>query len=114
MKAPLTGLGLRTKVEGGALKLAHVLDGGSAQSAGLSAGDELVAMNGLRVTVANLDALLARCAPGDVLDLQAFRRDELLRFALELRAPAMEECALKITERVPSGSDALREGWLGR
>ena len=43
----------------------HVFDGTPAQSAGLSAHDVLIALDGLRVTADNLDKLLARYPPGD-------------------------------------------------
>ena len=111
--ARITGLGVRTKAEGTALKLASVLDGGSAQAAGLSAGDELVAINGLRVTASNLDALLARCTVGETLEIQAFRRDELRCFAVKLEAPRVEECALALVEKPIKLAAALRKGWLG-
>jgi predicted metalloprotease with PDZ domain len=111
--ARITGLGIRTKAEGGALKLANVLDAGTAQAAGLSAGDELVAINGLRVTASNLEALLARCPLGEALDVQVFRRDELLRFAVKLEAPKLEECVLALAEKPAEDVLALREAWLG-
>lgn len=108
----LSGLGLRTKAEGNALRLASVIDGGSAQTAGLSAGDDLIALNGLRVTAQNLEALLTRCEVGEALDILAFRRDELRRFSLELRAPALETCELTLAQPCPAPAKALRRGWL--
>ncbi|NSL55521.1 M61 family metallopeptidase [Uliginosibacterium aquaticum] len=106
------GLGLRTRSEGNVLKLANVLDGGTAQAAGLSAGDELVALNGLRVTGSNLDSLLARCSVGDVLEILVFRRDELLRFAVLLAAPRVDECLLTLASGATD--NALLQGWLKR
>jgi predicted metalloprotease with PDZ domain len=72
--------------------LAQVHEGGAAHRAGLSAGDVLVALDGLRVkgNPANLDALLGRYRVGDSVELHAFRRDELMTFAVTLqgaRAP---------------------------
>jgi predicted metalloprotease with PDZ domain len=107
-------LGIRVKAEGSALKLANVLDGGSAQLAGLSAGDELIALNGLRVSPSNLESLIGRESAGDVLKILVFRRDELLSFEVSLRAPVLEECALKIADRQVAGADRLREAWLLR
>jgi len=111
--ARATGLGIRTRAEGGSLRLSHVLDGGSAQAVGLSAGDELVALNGLRVTASNLETLLARHLPGSLLDVLAFRRDELLRFNVPLRAPAVEECELQVAPAQPPEGLRLRRAWLG-
>ncbi|MDQ7988368.1 MAG: PDZ domain-containing protein [Candidatus Dactylopiibacterium sp.] len=108
--ARATGLGVRTRAEGNALRLAHVIAGGSAQAAGLSAGDELVALGGLRVTAGNLEALLARHAPGNVLEILAFRRDELIHATPVLDPPRAEECALGL--RADEAAEAQRQAWL--
>ncbi|MBS1209124.1 MAG: family peptidase [Proteobacteria bacterium] len=107
-----TGLGIRTKAEGNVLRLASVLDGGSAQAAGLSAGDELLALNGLRVTAGNLESILGRTAPGDTLEILVFRRDELWRFEVPLGAPRLEECVLSLAEKPVKSVIAMRAGWL--
>jgi predicted metalloprotease with PDZ domain len=78
--------------DGNDCKLSSVHEGGAAHRAGLSAGDVLVAVDGLRVTHANFDALLARYAVGAKVEVHAFRRDELMAFQVTLqgdRAPAV-------------------------
>lgn len=69
------------------IRLATVFDGGAAQTAGLAAGDALVAVDGLRVTPSTLDKLLARHQPGDTVRIHAFRRDELMEFTVRLDPP---------------------------
>jgi predicted metalloprotease with PDZ domain len=49
------GLGVRTAAQGADCKLATVYEGQAAHLAGLSGGDLLVALDGLRVTASNLD-----------------------------------------------------------
>jgi predicted metalloprotease with PDZ domain len=71
------GLGVRTVREGNDCKLANVYEGGAAHQAGLSAGDILVAVDGLRVNHGNIDSLLGRYRAGDAVTIHAFRRDEL-------------------------------------
>lgn len=66
-------------------KLAQVHQGGAAHQAGLSAGDVLVALDGLRVTGSNLDHLLSRYAVGAQVAIHAFRRDELMTFTASLQ-----------------------------
>jgi predicted metalloprotease with PDZ domain len=110
----ISGLGIRTKSEGSAVKITNVLDGGSAQQAGLSAGDELISVSSLRASAGNFESLLARASTGEMLEIYAFRRDELLRFDVEFRKPVLDECVLKIIERQPNSADRLREGWLQR
>lgn len=79
---------LGVRLRGGAdSTLTHVHDGGAAQKAGLSAGDVLVALDGVRVTGGNLDALLGRYRAGDKIELHVFHRDVLRQVQLKLDAP---------------------------
>lgn len=110
----LSGLGIKTRAEGTALKLANVLDGGSAQSAGLSAGDELIALDGLRVTASNLENLLLRYDKGNKFELVYFRRDELMTTTVRFEPPRMDECALVRAASTPAAVGKLRNDWLGR
>ncbi|MBC7860503.1 MAG: M61 family metallopeptidase [Burkholderiaceae bacterium] len=80
--------------DGADCKLTQVHEGGAAHRAGLSAGDVLVAVDGLRVSgnPSNLDTLLGRYPVGAKVELHAFRRDELMTFTAVLqgdRAPAV-------------------------
>jgi predicted metalloprotease with PDZ domain len=95
------------------VKLAHVLDGGAAQAAGLAAGDVLVAIDGLRVTPKTLDAALARLRPGEAVRVAAFRRDELHEFELKPLAPPADTCVLRLAKKPGAGAARLRRGWLG-
>jgi predicted metalloprotease with PDZ domain len=83
------GLDVRTARDGNDCRLANVYEGGAAHRAGLSAGDVLVAIDGLRVTMApapTLDTLLGRYRIGDTVQVLAFRRDELMSFEVKLAA----------------------------
>jgi predicted metalloprotease with PDZ domain len=91
--------------------LANVYEGGAAHAAGLSAGDTLVAMDGLRVSASNLDTLLQRYRVGDKVRLHAFRRDELLTFDLGLRAESAPQLGLTLKEK-PAAALRLQRGWL--
>ena len=105
-------LGLRLR-EGPDADIAHVLDGGAAQQAGLAAGDTLVALNGLKVTRDNLQQLLDRAPEAEPLELHAFRRDELMLFApTTLPAPA-DTCELRLLPEVEPAVSARRAAWLG-
>ena len=102
-------LGVKTSAEGNEVKLATVYTGGAAQAAGLSAGDTLVAIDGLRVSATSLDKILARRKAGETLELHAFRRDELMRFKVCLAAAPADSATLTTTQ----GNSALRKAWLG-
>lgn len=64
-------LGIRTRVENNEVVLAavHLAE---QHAAGLSAGDILVALDGLRITQATFDALLARQRPGNTVGCARF------------------------------------------
>jgi predicted metalloprotease with PDZ domain len=91
--------------------LASVYDGGAAQKAGLSAGDVLVAIDGLRVPGSGPDALLARYRPGDVVQVHAFRRDELRAVRLKLDAPEVAHYTLTARPS-PASAKRARDAWL--
>jgi predicted metalloprotease with PDZ domain len=91
---------LGARVRGGAdCTLAVVHDGSPAQKAGLSAGDVLVAIDGLRVTGSNLDTLLSRYLPGAKVEVHAFRRDELRAAQVRLDGPEVARYTLSVTDK---------------
>lgn len=110
----LPDLGARTLADGAELKLAAVFDGGPAQAAGLSALDVLVAVDGLRVSRDNFDQLLGRYRGGDLVEIHAFRRGELMRFRVRLADPPRDCVRLEIAKRASTRALALRKAWLGQ
>ncbi|MBR7799693.1 M61 family metallopeptidase [Undibacterium fentianense] len=81
-------------------KLLQVFDSGAAQKAGMSAGDILVAINGLRVSASdvanNLSTLFNPYRVGETVEVHAFRRDELHRFQLKLQPEDAPSLSLQI------------------
>jgi predicted metalloprotease with PDZ domain len=94
-------------------RIAQVYDGGAAQDAGLAAGDLLVALDGLRVTPASLDAQLRRRRAGQRAEVLAFRRDELLRFEPTLIDSAPAHFELLPEDKPGGAAKKLQRGWLG-
>ena len=101
-------LGARLEADSLGVKLAQVLEGSSAEQAGLAAGDILVALDGLRVTRVTLDSQLARFTPGQRVRAHAFRRDELLEVSLPLAQAAKTTAGL----RVSLAACPTRQAWL--
>ncbi|PHV05599.1 peptidase M61 [Janthinobacterium sp. BJB412] len=89
--------------DGNDCKLSSVHEGGAAHQAGLSAGDLLVAIDGLRVTATNLDTLLSRYGVGSEVEVHAFRRDELMSFRLRLQGDRVPAVSLALA---PAGKKA--------
>ncbi|MGF6263825.1 putative metalloprotease with PDZ domain [Paraburkholderia youngii] len=103
---------LGVRLRGGAdCALATVHEGSGAQKAGLSAGDVLIALDGLRVTGGNIDALLARYQPGAKVEVHAFRRDELRVTQVNLDGPEVARYKLTVSDHRPAARKAL-ERWL--
>jgi predicted metalloprotease with PDZ domain len=93
--------------DGNDCKLSAVHENGAAHRAGLSAGDILVAVDGLRVTATNLDNLLSRYAVGESIQVMAFRRDELMSFDLVLQGDRVPGVTLTLESAVKR-SEPLR------
>lgn len=91
-------------------KIKQVLDEGPAQDVGLSAGDVIVAINGIKAVKA--EAMLAGYPPGTTVTIHAFRRDELFERQVTLAAPSEHYAYLKIMEEVEPEVLARRVSWL--
>ncbi|NCW01361.1 MAG: M61 family peptidase, partial [Betaproteobacteria bacterium] len=67
--------GMRFRIHEQDMLITAVLNGSAAHEAGLSAGDRLVAVDGLRASEASLNEAIKRC--DGPIEIFAFRRDEL-------------------------------------
>lgn len=95
--APTTtpSLDLRLRTVHGETQIATVYEGGAAHAGGLSAGDTIVAVSGLRAGDSmSFERLLNAYQPGDTVTIHVFRRDELRHFDVTLASPAASECTL--------------------
>jgi predicted metalloprotease with PDZ domain len=108
--APRCSLGARS---GGDLRLTHLTRDGPASRAGLSAGDTLVAIDGIKATADVLAIVLRRGSAGEVLHVHAFRRDELMSFQVTLDAAPLDTAYLLIDAAAPATCVARRTAWLG-
>ncbi len=102
-------LGVRTQQDPLGARLQHCYEGGAAMLAGLSAGDVIVALDGLRATHGNLEKMIAGRRAGDVLRVHAFRRDELRECTVTLGAAPLDTCWLVFAGGQPA---AAAQAWL--
>lgn len=110
---PRLWLGFRCRTVGGRVLIRHVLADGAAAGAGLSANDELVALNGNRVTPSNWNDLLDRLAANDTAAVTVFRRDELRHFEVDATLPPRDTCYLTIEPDADADVIGRRQAWLG-
>jgi len=118
---PQVDLGAVLKDTEAGLAIQRVTEAGAAQQAGLASGDCIIAINSLRLSLAQLEARLRHACPGERLKVHAFRRDELHEFEVELQPAERNTFVLRPPEisSEPS-SDAsplllqqgLRDSWL--
>ncbi|MEP7156985.1 MAG: PDZ domain-containing protein [Betaproteobacteria bacterium] len=109
--APIT-LGARVTADAnGDARLSQVFDGGAAQLAGLSAGDAVIAVDGLRVNGVTLEKRLRTHEAGDKVTLTAFRRDELFSAEVTLQAIGAQTCSLTMRD-TPIDAKGRRNAWL--
>jgi predicted metalloprotease with PDZ domain len=93
-------------------ELQTVFNGGAAHQAGLSAGDVLIALNGIRQSAPEIENTLQRYKPGDRVRVHAFRRDELMSFDVRLQAAEMNVCYLRFDARAEAAQLRQRKAWL--
>ena len=95
----LPAMGVRFKARGNeGVEIASVQEQGAAHKAGLSAGDLLIAIDGLRVqNQQDLNQILLSYCAEDSITVHVFRRDELRRFTLVLSSPPKDTCSFSTT-----------------
>ncbi|MEL6870311.1 MAG: PDZ domain-containing protein [Pseudomonadota bacterium] len=92
--------------------LAAVLDDSPAQHNGLSAGDELVAVNGRRADAKRAGEIVARSQPGDTLQITVFRFDEMHTLTLRVGAPPQDTVWLQADLNAGATEKARLAAWL--
>ena len=90
------------------LTIQRVTENGAAQQAGLASGDVIIAVDDLRLSLAQLEKQLLRAQPGDRWHLHAFRRDELHHVSIELQEATANTFVLQVGEE----SSKERQAWL--
>ena len=107
---PAVDFGAMLKDSDSGLLIQRVTEAGAAQQGGLSAGDQIVAVDGLKLNTVQLDSKALRSGVGDVWHVHAFRRDELYEFDIVLQAAIASTYVLKITDQ----QQDARQTWFGQ
>ena len=107
------GAALGIKLRPGEMTVAHVVAGGAAQRAGVSGGDALVALDGLRLHAAQWPLRLHTLVPGRDYTLNYFRGDELLTATLTADTLPQDTWTVSLAESPSAERLARRKAWLG-
>ncbi len=107
-----TAIGARVVKNPLGAKLSHVFDAGSAQKAGLSAGDIVIAVDNIQVTKSNFEKLLQSYPANSDIPVYAFRRDELMLFSLQMTPAKEDTFYLEIADNQSELTANNRKQWL--
>jgi predicted metalloprotease with PDZ domain len=111
---PAVWLGATLASRDGATLFQVVHNGGPAELAGISPGDELVALDGLRINLAGVETRTRRYLPGDKSEVTVFRGDELIALRLKWAEAPEDTCYLQIDGEADDAQAQRRGRWLQR
>jgi len=112
-KLPAVWLGAVLGNRGSKTVFRAIHNGGPAELAGISPGDELVALDGLRINLAGCEARTRRYHPGDKSDVTVFRGDELMTLQLKWSEAPADTCYLLADTEADDEVVSRRADWLG-
>ena len=110
---PVPYLGIKANTENGRELIKFVEAASPAHQAGIDAGDELLAIDGMRVTAQNLSDRLRDYQPSDTIQVTIFHQEELRTFAVTLAAPRPSRYQVLPVEHPTSTQKQNYQGWLG-
>ncbi|MBW4620644.1 MAG: M61 family metallopeptidase [Cyanosarcina radialis HA8281-LM2] len=110
---PTPYLGITTKSEHGRDLIKSVAAGSPAQRAGIDAGDELLAINGIKVTSEQLSDRLKDYRGGDTVDFTVFHQDRLCSYPVTLDLPRPSRYQVVAVKNPSDAQKHNLAGWLG-
>jgi predicted metalloprotease with PDZ domain len=110
---PRRVLGAKWQQSGKAVTLQQVFDGGAAQQAGLSAGDEIAAIDGLRMEGSQMESYLNQRGASHSVIIHAFRRDELMQFEVTPLPAPPDTCRFRLPADLEQSARERQQAWLG-
>ncbi|MBV2089900.1 MAG: PDZ domain-containing protein [Candidatus Thiodiazotropha sp. (ex Ctena orbiculata)] len=106
------GIGAKWTSKNSGIKVQQVFDDGAAQRAGISAGDEIVAVDGLRMTAKQFDNYILDSDAGDEIEVHLFRHDQLMSLVLHPQLAAFDTCYFDLTEPSDEAVNQRQSDWL--
>jgi predicted metalloprotease with PDZ domain len=110
---PVPHLGLTVKAENGRSLVKTVEADSPAEAAGVDSGDELLAIEGLRVSAEQLPERLKDFQPGERLQITVFHQDQLQTHTVILATPRPSRYQIVLIAQPSPGQRQNCENWLG-
>lgn len=108
---PKPSLGIDYQAANLGISIKSVYWDSAACEAGISAGDQLISMNDLRIDNDEFSKRLSECEIGETVMIRGFRRDELMHFEVTLRASVADTAYLVYRSEEKDASEKLKQ-WL--
>ncbi|MET0028508.1 MAG: PDZ domain-containing protein [Candidatus Thiodiazotropha sp.] len=109
---PHIDLGAKLADGGQVIRIVQVFDDGPAQAAGLAPGDEIVAVDNLRMNVKQLENYLADTTPGDCILVHFFRRDEMMAVQVTPSPAKADTCYFHLPDDLSVEKRSRLNQWL--
>ncbi|MBN3883706.1 MAG: M61 family metallopeptidase [Nostoc sp.] len=106
-------LGMRINTENGREIIKFVETASPAQVGGIDAGDELLAIDGIKITAGGLSDRLKDYQANDKIEVAVFHQDELRIYSITLASPRPTRYQVKPVEHPNSRQQQNFAGWLG-
>ena len=109
-----TGFGLAWDEEENLLIVKNVIQGGAGATAGILPGDELLAINGSRVTAINLEDRMLRLLPDEIVELTLVRQEQLVALPVRVQNAIPKKYSITPKPGIRNRQKYRMEAWLGR
>jgi predicted metalloprotease with PDZ domain len=109
---PRAFFGATLRQDGERLVVTNVPADTPAYEQGINAGDQIVALDGVRASLAFFNARLDEHKPGDEIQLQVFRADDLRTFRIKLGTRPDENYRIVPVKNPTPEQARVYEGWL--
>ncbi|MEH1827586.1 MAG: M61 family metallopeptidase [Nostoc sp.] len=106
-------LGVRINTENAREIIKLVETASPAQVGGIDAGDELLAIDGIKLAAGGLSDRLKDYQPNDTIQVAVFHQDELRTYSITLASPCSTRYQVKPVEHPNSKQQQNFAGWLG-
>ncbi len=106
-------LGIMFRPQGDRVSVSNLLAGMPAYDGGVNTGDELVAIDGKRLSAANAGELLNNVRAGQRVVLTVFRRERMMTFELTAAIKDFDRYTISENKEASDSLKAMRKAWLG-
>ncbi len=113
LEADLSFLGIRVRDDSGKAVVSTVLSGSPAENAGMSANDEILGVNGIRMDKSRLVFYLPNRKPGESISISASRQGSLIQLSARLIGKPTLEYRITKTSDATEDERSLFQDWLG-